>query len=294
MTIALLITVLIGQQSLVDNSLDTLYLNRDYQITDKSDYDFVRVVKSINKEKTFNVTDFFKNGNIFFEGIVEFLNSDSPIGHHKFYYPNGQLQIEGEMFDNKNKEKIWYSSGQFMCELKSENDDLQFLRAFDPAGKSILINGYGFAQHEIFFSGQVWKGKVTNHKRDSLWACNNINTGQLQFEEYYRRGKLLGGKAYINGDIIEYKEIFSGSEIEKINSLQKKLKKFISAKEKKVRNSKPLFELLIKDGRIVQVKQMIRKVDETSIDIREFEIPSNFILLERGVPVKLVKISVRV
>lgn len=298
MTFTLLITLIIGQPSFVDHSSDTLYLDKHYQITEKSNCELIRVIKSTNKNKTFNVTDFFKNGNTFFEGVVEFLNTDYPIGYHKFYYPNGQLKIEGEISRIKKfkgfKEKIWYANGQFMCELKSEGDNLLFMTASDSMGHITARNGNGFVQHEIFFSAQHWKGQVKNYKKDSVWLCTSVITGQLQYEEYYRNGKMLGGKNFLKGGVIEYKEIYSVNEIEKIISIQKQFKKFISRKLKKHKNSMPSFELVISEGKIIQIRQLIKRIDEPIIDISEFEIPSDFILLERGLPVAITKVSLKV
>lgn len=161
---------------------------------------------------------YFENGNTFKKGSA---NKGVPVEELLIWYPTGQLRqlLRAREFTYLDQFEMKY----------------QFISCFDPEGKALVENGFGFFDDQLFISSvpdpqvtrktikldsapKQWnfsqrsyvtqqraKGRVVDGHRDSVWQVFIKDT--LRHVENLVRGKLLGGQSFFGGKTYRYTEI---------------------------------------------------------------------------------------
>jgi ribosomal protein S25 len=145
---------------------------------------------------------------------------------------------------------------------------------------------------EIFYYNLLWTGKVKNYKRDSTWIGVDTRTGKVLHSEEFKQGKFIRGKTWAKEGVITYNRVSSSIPSKLISKIKKEVKKEIIVKVGKVK-TKYKIGLLFRDGQIIEVRHLIRDINEEQINLTGVIIPTGFIFLERGLPIEWMTLGVK-
>ena len=111
MNISLVLVMFFSSETLY--SQDTVYFDSNWEITNKHDSEFYRIIKK--KNNAYHIKDHYKSGKIQFEGIS--LVKDEPLsleGLAIWYYENGNISEKGYFKNNLPNDSLisYYSEGQ--------------------------------------------------------------------------------------------------------------------------------------------------------------------------------------
>lgn len=187
---------------------DTIYYNRNWQITEKPFAHYYRIgyVGFGNPYiiYTGKTTDHFADGTLEMEGhySVDGLKT----GPFKFYNPKGKLILEGNykqgLFDG---DWTYYrSSGDKMAVIHYEQPDQVFTvkELYDSTGKALMKNGSGDFLLPFYDINRqrsfLVKGEMSKGRRSGMWTYYTEYNGRVVqlYQEKYSDGKVKKTTSY--------------------------------------------------------------------------------------------------
>lgn len=219
-----------------------IYLDSLGHETTTENYKYYRIIKDYNltKEK-YEVTDYYKDGQIKCEKTCRNKEGYSQIGSEKEYYPSGKLKSHKNFnFDFEPYGAFYslYENGHKAIEgdyvkLKTdaveEHVVLRITSYWDENGMQKVIEGNGFMIDKDEYNIESARGKLENGLKTGIWTGFN-SKHKLQFADQYHSGIFIGGVSK-DADNIEfsYLEIdkqpeFKGGSLEFMKFIQKNYK----------------------------------------------------------------------
>lgn len=247
------------------------YKNNGDTVSTKDSADFIRIVREPDAgSELFNVLDYYPSGKRKligkstsvdpqrFEGqCVEFFESGKRSGVSTFtkgwktgtserYYPNGGLYMHIE----------YPADGKPTYELKSE----YITEIRDSTGKPKFIDGNGYyTLYNEPFTEINDEGFIKNDKREGIWKGIDKETRAV-FEEEYKNGDLISGKATKNGKTSSYfgkravQPQYPGGDFMFFKFLSKHIKYPAEDRDKNIQGRVILTFYVEEDGKITGIR----------------------------------------
>jgi TonB family protein len=186
----------------------TIYYTRKWEIASKENASYYRICKieaGLNKYfYTGSVEDYSMEGQLVMKGAYD--EHGLKTGEFVLYYPNGQVQAQGN-FKNDLRERTWkyfFGNGALEREVKFPVQerfkplqyDFEPVSVYDSAGTQLIKDGTGQWHYEYEWYGitdrYIVDGKFEKGKKEGLWTCT-LSNGQLLYREIYKNNRLKEG-----------------------------------------------------------------------------------------------------
>ena len=186
----------------------TIYYTSKWEIAPKEKASYYRICQiEFGLNKYFykgKVEDYSMDGKLVMKGAYNELGLK--IGEFVLYYPNGQIQAQGN-FKNNLRERTWkyfFWNGQLEREVKFPVQerftplqyDFEPISVYDSTGMQLIKNGTGQWHYEYEWYGipdrYLVDGKFEKGEKEGLWSCA-LSNGQLLYREFYKNDRLKEG-----------------------------------------------------------------------------------------------------
>lgn len=194
-------TLLFGQTE----NYQKIYLDSLGFETSFKDHIYYRIIKDYNlKKDQYEVTDYYKGGQIKTERTYSSKFHHSPIDSEKEYYPSGQLKnhrnynLNSELhgpyysFYENGKKEIEGEIIKIKIDSVKEHPFLKIISYWDENGTQKVINGSGFMIEKGQREDEFSRGKLENGLKTGIWTGYN-STLKLQFADHYESALFKGG-----------------------------------------------------------------------------------------------------
>lgn len=200
------------------SSVNAVYLDSLFDIASEKDYKYIRIIKDydIPDKESYDLTYFYKSGNIAMSGATTSRTSIVETGTFAIYYENGNRKTitnykngkpYGSCFDfyedgNKKMVSEWCDAPDAVIRNKK-------IKSYWDANSNLVIkdgNGHYEEKYTKKWKG-FSKGKIKNNLKDSIWI-GEIKKPNFKFTEKYKAGKLISGVSIdSSGMERKYKEV---------------------------------------------------------------------------------------
>lgn len=183
------------------------YLKKNGKYINNADSaDYTRVVNNPDSGSVlFNVTEYYKNGNIKMVGKSTKVDPPNYEGQRVTYYESGRKQNLSNFIKNQKVGDSYefYPNGKLYRAIKfayvptekSMDDQLDIITSFDSLGVARVTNGEGdYIGYSADFKYIEEAGKVHNGKRDGVWKGEQKGIHST-FTETYKDGEFISGES---------------------------------------------------------------------------------------------------
>ncbi len=125
-------------------SIDTVYLNHDFEKSKKIKANYYRCISKDSISGLYRIMDYQKSGELIKIGLFKDKTAQIPQGMITKFYPNGKVQHEAIYVDGKldGPVKSYYGNGNAMRVEKYENNQFVNGKYFTSAGKDTTLLPY--------------------------------------------------------------------------------------------------------------------------------------------------------
>lgn len=246
---------------------DAVYLDSLFNMGTEKNYKYIRVVKDYNNpnQKSYEVKDFYKSGQIAMSGTTTTRDKVIKNGMFVYYFENGNKKSivnykldkpygnYYELYENGNKKL----DGEWTDEDKTVLPNIKIKGYWDENSIQTIKDGNGY--YEGFYSDgvkELGKGKIINNLKDSTWVGENKKI-KFTYTENYKNGELISGVS-IDSNKVEHK--YTVSEIRPIpkkgmdNFMNHIARTFNTPKVEGLKGKIYLTFVVEKDGSITDIK----------------------------------------
>jgi len=210
----------------------TIYLDSTKTNTTDKEFEYYRIVKDYYKvQELYNVTQYYKTGEIESEGLSASKDVFDEIGVITSYYKNGNKKSEINFNQKGNLEgkcTFWYENGEIklngeyitiVTSLKKYAPKKVILKIenfWNSSNVQTVTNGNGDyeddGEMDPFNKDSFSQGKIIDGYKEGVWTGTN-STLKIQFTETFKRGVLVSGKSIdANNKEYPYEEIFARAQ----------------------------------------------------------------------------------